>query len=323
MNKHLPTIALVPCLICLAGCPNEPSQIAEEKISSEQTTTQPIEATSLLGDPLYRPALSPDRQAELEANLATAVQEAQTNPDDEMAAIWRGRRLAYLGRYGDAIEIYTEAITEHPESFKLLRHRGHRYISTRQLDLAIADFSQAAEYSRPFEDEIEPDGAPNEQGIPRSTTKSNIFYHLGLAHYLKGDFEAALAAYEECMPVSIVNDDMRCATTYWLYLTLLRLNRLDDANQVLEPIVAEMDVIENYAYHRLLRLFKGELDPVEVLEGVDANSIAGPTSAYGIAIWHRSQGRNDEADAALQSIVDSGTWAAFGFIAAEADLANR
>ena len=40
---------------------------------------------------------------------------------------------------------------------------------------------------------IEPDGQPNARNIPTSTLNSNIYYHLGLAQYLKGEFEAALS----------------------------------------------------------------------------------------------------------------------------------
>ena len=58
---------------------------------------------------------------------------------------------------------------------------------------------------------------------------SNIFYHLGLARYLQADFEGALEAYRQCMEYSTANDDMFCATSYWLYLTLLRLDRADEA----------------------------------------------------------------------------------------------
>ena len=42
-------------------------------------------------------------------------------------------------------------------------------------------------------DEVEPDGAPNARGIPRSTLQSNIWYHLGLAQYLAGDFDGILS----------------------------------------------------------------------------------------------------------------------------------
>ena len=49
------------------------------------------------------------------------------------------------------------------------RHRGHRYISIRQLDNAISDFEHAASMIDGQPNEIEPDGMPNARGIPVST----------------------------------------------------------------------------------------------------------------------------------------------------------
>src|SRR6185295_12437329 len=144
--------------------------------------------------------------------------------------------LAYLGRFRDAIAAYTNGIARHADELRLYRHRGHRYITVRQFDLAIADLSRAARLVAGRADEIEQDGAPNQAGIPRSTLQSNIWYHLGLAHYLKGDFTRALAAYREGMKVSRVNDDMLVATSDWLYMTLRRLGRDAEARAVLDPI---------------------------------------------------------------------------------------
>ena len=76
-----------------------------------------------------------------------------------------------------------------PNEPRLYRHRGHRYITIRKFDLAIADLRKASQLIAGKPDEIEPDGAPNKAGIPRSTLQSNIWYHLGLAQYLAGDFE--------------------------------------------------------------------------------------------------------------------------------------
>ena len=81
-------------------------------------------------------------------------------------------------------------------------------------------------------DEIEPDGAPNPAGIPTSTLHTNVWYHLGLAHYLQGEFEEALKAYKKCLEAS-TNNDMDVATLDWYYMTLKRLNRHEDAQALL------------------------------------------------------------------------------------------
>ena len=58
--------------------------------------------------------------------------------------VWLGRRVAYLGDYKRAIELFTEGVNKFPEDAQFLRHRGDRYISTRQIDEAISDFGEQA-----------------------------------------------------------------------------------------------------------------------------------------------------------------------------------
>ena len=152
------------------------------------------EAISLLGKQLYRSALQGDLE-QLQSNLNQAQTDYEQNPNDPELIIWLGRRTAYLWRYHDAIDIYSKGIATHPNYPKLYRHRGHRYISIREFDKAIADLEKAARLTENMPDEIEPDGAPNKHNIPRGTLKFNIWYHLGLAHYLKGDLENAMGAY--------------------------------------------------------------------------------------------------------------------------------
>ena len=74
---------------------------------------------------------------------------------------------------------------------------------------------------------------PNSRNIPTSTLQSNIWYHLGLAHYLSGSFEDALQAYRKCWAVS-GSDDMKVATAHWLYMCLRRLDHDKESEKVLE-----------------------------------------------------------------------------------------
>ncbi|MFQ5822900.1 MAG: hypothetical protein ACE5JB_02470 [bacterium] len=121
--------------------------------------------------------MPPERKKELEETLARAKTEYNQNPDDPERIIWLGRRTAYLWRYREAIEIYARGIENHPNYAKLYRHRGHRYITLREFDKAIADLEKAVILIQGVPDEIEPDGAPNKFNIPRSTSHSNIWYH--------------------------------------------------------------------------------------------------------------------------------------------------
>jgi tetratricopeptide (TPR) repeat protein len=306
----LPVILLLAC-----GMPRE---------GDDQATTLPLppgaQAISLSGDTLYPPPLPAEVLADRELQLAEARADYEADPSDADALIWYGRRSAYLGDFQAAIRIYSDAIARHPNDPRLYRHRGHRYISVRHFDAAIADLERAAQLIAGSEDEIEPDGMPNAQNIPTSTLHSNIWYHLGLARYLQGDFENALHAYRECLKVSR-NPDMLVATSHWLYMTLRRLGRQSEAADVLEPIDAELDVIENFSYHRLLLMYKGELTAEGLLEeATTAGGLENATLGYGIANWHAYNGRSKQAEAILRTVLQGPQWAAFGYIAAEADM---
>jgi tetratricopeptide (TPR) repeat protein len=282
--------------------------------------SEPIEAHSLLGEPLPRPSLPAELARQRAAELAVAETALERNPNDPDALIWAGRRTAYLGRYNDAIDIFSRGIALHPDDPRMLRHRGHRWITIRQFDRAIDDLERAAELIEGRSDEIEPDGLPNPRGIPTSSLRSNVWYHLALAHYLRGDFAAALPAWERAR-ASLDNPDNLVAASYWLYLTLRRLGRETEAAAVLRPITAELDVIENNAYHRLLLMYRGEIAPEQLLEG-EGSSLDDVTTAYGVANWYLYNGDPEPARAIFERIVASDQWPAFGYIAAEAELAR-
>ena len=281
---------------------------------------QTPEATSLLGKPLISAPPTGEQKARLEADLAKAQADYDRNPASTDTSIWLGRRLAYLGRFRDAIDVYSKSIASHPDEPRLYRHRGHRYITVRKFDLAVRDLQRAAELVAGKPDEVEPDGAPNRAGIPRSTLQSNIWYHLGLAHYLSGDFENALAAYRQGMKVSRVNDDMLVATSDWLYMTLRRLKRDVEARAVLEPIREQMDILENGAYHARLLMYKGLRTPESVLNLNTADDVQIATQGYGVGNWSLVNGDRAKAKQIFDRVLEGRAWAAFGYIAAEADL---
>ena len=308
----------VGLLVVSLGC--APSGMEEDEAHDDASEPPAaVEVTSLFGDPLYPMELSAERKAELEANLAQAQAELDADPESEEAITWVGRRLGYMWRYQDAIDTFTKGIELHPESYQLYRHRGHRYISVRELDRAVADLEKAAQLSEGIPDAIEEDGAPNAQGIPRSTSHSNIWYHLALAYYLQGDFEKAAGAWETCMEYSRVNDDMLVATADWQYMTYRRLGRDADAAKVLEDIKEEMDVIENFAYHKRLLMYKGLVDPEELLDP-NADELDLATQGYGVANFYFVNGEVDKAREILDKVLEGKYWSAFGYIAAEADV---
>ena len=315
----------------LAGCGGNAS--AHQEVTPERPrldvpddATLPverrIEAISFLGDTLSEIPLADNIRAQREQQFEEARQRWVADPGNIENIIWAGRRAAYLGRYQEAILIFGLGLKQYPDSPRLYRHRGHRYITTRQLDSAVVDLERAAELIEGQPDQVEPDGLPNMQNISTSTLHWNIWYHLGLARYLQGDYQRAFEAYQRGVAGS-TNRDMEVAARYWLYLTLLRLDRTDDATAVADVVEPDCPVLENTGYLQLLLLYRGLIPVDSLLPATTTGAVGSVTLGYGVAQWYLAQGRREEARRMLDGILASGQWPAFGYIAAEAEVARE
>ncbi|MGM0666121.1 MAG: tetratricopeptide repeat protein [Bacteroidota bacterium] len=278
-----------------------------------------IQGTSLLGEKLTSEQPDPQEDSLVIANYIEARKEYNENPDDADAIIWFGRRTAYLGDYLRAIEIFSEGTQKFPDDARMYRHRGHRYISVREFDKAIDDLSKAAELIEGKDDIVEPDGVPNIRNTPVSTLNTNIWYHLGLAHYLKGNMQEALHGFQQSLDAS-TNPDMHVAAANWVYMIQRRLGHLEEAEEILEPINSDMDVFENMAYHNLLLFYKGVLTEEELKGDNQDVEYMNDATAYGIGNWYYYKGDTTRAKQIFQDLLEHGTWASFGTLAAEADM---
>ena len=283
---------------------------------ASENSNQSIQGYSLTGEALIS---APASDVSIE-NLASAKADFDANPENADATIWYGRRMAYTGDFLSAIDIFSQGIALHPSDARLYRHRGHRYISIREFDKAIADFETAASLIQGQENAIEPDGLPNAQNIPLTTTHGNIWYHLGLAYYLKQDWANALTAFQNGYNTG-GNDDNLVSTGHWIYMIHRRMGNESAARASLGGISRNMTIIENMSYHELCLLYRGEIsiDQMMAANGDDPSNAA---VAYGIANYYFYNGEREKSDALLNSIVQGSSWASFGYIAAEADLAN-
>ncbi len=266
------------------------------------------------------PLISDNARKIYETKLAEAKADYDKSPTAD-AIVWLGRRTAYLGDYKQAIKIFTEGTLKFPQDARFYRHRGHRLITIRCFSGAIQDFETAAKLIKDKPDEIETDGLPNSRNIPTSTLQSNIFYHLGLSYYLKGDFKKALKAYQSCEKVSN-NPDMLVAAKHWLYMTWRRLGKKKEAEKSIAAIKDNLDIIENDDYYKLIKLYQGKLKP-EVLMSRDANSLSNASLGYGVGNWFLYNGKKDEALKIFRQITSGNQWASFGYIAAEAELKTK
>jgi len=306
---HAHALRVVCCLSLLGACATPRPAVPEG-----------AETVSLLGAPLASTGLDPERRTELEADLAAAREAYTADPASEENLIWLGRRLAYLGKFREAVDVFTRGVALHPTSHRLLRHRGHRFITLRRFDDAVRDLERARRLAERVPDAVEPDGAPNAAGVLRSTDRSNIDYHLGLAYYLLGRFEEADRAFARRKNLAAWNDDMLVSTTHWRYLALRRVGRDREAGALLDAVTERMDVIENESYHRICLMYKGAV-PIADLVPPPGEAID-PATGYAAAMKMVLDGDADAGRELLERIVREANWASFGAIAAEADLAR-
>jgi tetratricopeptide (TPR) repeat protein len=305
-------------MLTMMACGGPPESGAE---GADLVEAHQPEAIALDGRPLYRPAFDPVTDSALTADWMAAAAAFEADPDEVETVIWLGRRTAYLWRYQDAVGIFSNGIAAHPDEPRLYRHRGHRLITLRRFDAAIADLQKAAALIRDRPDQVEPDGQPNAAGIPVTSLAFNIWYHQGLAHYLNGDYPAAIAAYETCLTVS-ANDDARVSVYDWLYMSLMRNGDTRKAADILGRVRVDMDLVESFSYHKRLLLYKGELTESDLVGGA-GNDLDVVTQGYGLAFWHDIHGRRRQAEEWIDRVLASGYWPAFGYIAAESDRNRR
>lgn len=276
------------------------------------------EAWSLAGEPLFPPKLSPELLTSRERNLAAARQEQYAHQDDRDVAIWVGRRLGYLGRYREAIEVYSLALLRWPDDAFLLRHRGHRYLSVREFALARADLDAAALACRTTPDEIEPDGLPVPGRPPHSSLHFNVHYHRGLTAFVMGDYSAAQRYWLDCLAVCR-NDESRVAVAHWLWSARMRCGDVAGASAVVAAIAPDMDIVENTSYHQLCLLYGGRLERADLQAGAGSS---GAALMFGLAHYDLVTGASASAYRLMAQLVLDAGWSSFGVIAAESELAR-
>ncbi len=299
-TKSIVSLALL--LFITLGCRNSTEQVHR------------VAAYNLWGEPLYAPQPSPELSEKYDARKKAYLGDVH-NMD---ALIWYGRYAAYMGRYDEAIELFSTGIREAPRDSRFYRHRGHRYITTRQFDKAIIDLQKARELIRGTQNSIEPDGMPNARNVPVSTLHGNIYYHLGLAYYLNGRLPQALDAYLSCLEASTLPDNI-VSSTHWIYMILRRMGRTEEANEILKPIQENMDIIENFSYYRLCLFYKGLITEKDLLT-TSEDSAADDAVRYGLANWYIYNNQSNAGYNNLREIIKGSNWASFGYIAAEADI---
>ena len=158
-----------------------------------------------------------------------------------------------------------------------------------------------------------------ERAAALDSTSYDIWYHLGLAYYLTGRFDAAAQAYRRCLAVADSPDNV-VAVSDWLWMALKRAGQDSAAAQVLIAIGDSMPVRENAAYYNRLLFYRGRRTEVDLRGLMAAGDLEQASIGYGLANWYLIRGDRVRALELFRQIVDGTYWPAFGFIAAETEL---
>jgi hypothetical protein len=118
------------------------------------------------------------------------------------------------------------------------------------------------------------------------------------------------------------NDDSLVATADWQWMTYMRMGNKAAAAKVLERITPKMDILENGSYHKRLLMYKGLETPESLLDTTNADDLTIATQGYGVGNYYFVNGDETRAKAIFDRVLAGKQWAAFGYIAAEADRAR-
>jgi tetratricopeptide (TPR) repeat protein len=208
--------------------------------------------------------------------------------------------LAQMGaqQYREAIATLSGGIAIAPGNAMLYRWRGHRYLSTRQLDRAMADFTR---------------------GYGLDSLNYGILYHLGIVRFARGDFNAAADAFRRAQPLAPDAGEL-AGSTDWRWMALMRAGRSVEAGTMLASRPDSLPV--DNAYARRLKLYRGEIGPAQVFTPADTADVQVATLSYGLGNWYLVRGDTVRAREQFERSVRSGGWAGFGFIISEIELAR-
>lgn len=262
------------------------------------------------------------------------------------------RLKGYLNKPHDAIELLTTALEQDPESTRLLRFRGHRRISVRDFDGAIADLTTAAAQLPDVPDElelyqkdVEPDaialilGATDIQdhhpsveslaGSPdadryMTTLHSAVWYHLGVALYLDGQLGAALEPFQKAYETAR-HYESKVASLDWSHMILRRLGRDDEAKELLSTFAGLVDEYDEQAagYHERMELYSGRRTGDELREAILNDPIQLATVGYGLGNWYLYHGQPEKAEAVFDEVLSAGARYAFAYLAVESERERR
>jgi tetratricopeptide (TPR) repeat protein len=230
--------------------------------------------------------------------VARAESVLAADPRNIEKIIQLGIAQSGVRQYREAIATFTRGLRIAPDNALLYRWRGHRYISVRDFDHALQDLAH---------------------GNGRDSTIYGIWYHLGVVHYLRGEFDGAVLAFAKARSMPPDDNELTGATD-WLWMSLSRAGRPAEAAVLLGQVSDSLRITSAAAYRQRLRLYRGLITPEQVLTPADTADIQVATLSYGVGNWYLIRGDTVRAKEWFHRAIASGGWPGFGFNASEQEL---
>jgi tetratricopeptide (TPR) repeat protein len=257
-----------------------------------------LELTSGLGRKLYS---LPDDESVINARKSLAADPKNVERVLELSKAEAARR-----QYREAVATSTQGLAFAPKNADLYLERGHRELGLREFKPAMNDMEQATRLAPEMLD---------------------AYYHLGLAHYFLGEFDEAAASFDKARSLAKSSDSLIDCSN-WLYVSLRRAGKEQEATQVLTRITPDINNTEPhlYFYLRLLHFYQGQLTAEAVLPPPPAGpedlegELAFDTVSYGVGNWRLYHHNRSDAVGLFRNVIKGEAWNSWGFIGSEVEL---
>lgn len=228
--------------------------------------------------------------------IARAARAVLDEPRSVERLIALGVAQSGARQFREAIATFSRGLALEPNNAMLLRWRGHRYLSVREFDRALADLVRGAQLD---------------------STIYGIWYHLGVVKFALRDFAGAAQAFARALPRAPDAGEL-AGSTDWLWMSLSRDRRGAEAQALLDRHPDSLKT--TVAYAQRLRLYRGEVAPEAVVTAPDTADVQLATLAFGVGNWYLVRGDVAHARLWFERAVKTGGWPGFGFIVSEIEL---
>lgn len=227
------------------------------------------------------------------------IKALRAQPETEETLVKLEQALYKQLRFKECIEILTKLITLCPDSEEYIRKRAGRHLSILRHDKAIWDFLTC---------------------LTRGGDKLDIYYRMGLCRFFEGNYESALALFEDAF--HLADDEMGIAAMYWHTLACAKSGGY---KILLMRYAPDMQTGHHTAYDLAMSVWAGHTTPEDALLKLanEPDDMEYDIAAYGIAYYFKTHGDEEKYSQLMQNILfRDDLWNCFAYLAAYNDTKN-